>query len=199
MADHQNNPGGSYDASYAQYMDHTVLKPATTKETVEKFCDEAIAYGFASVCINPTHVKLVSEKLTGTGVKTCCVIGFPLGANTTNIKKLETLEAVENGAQEVDMVINIGALKDQNYGLVYEDIKAVVNAAPSPGAGEGDHRNERAGETGKSQSLPAGKRGRRGFCKNVNRVRIWRRYGRRYPTDERDRRGYGDGQGLYGN
>ena len=129
MADHQNNPGGSYDASYAQYMDHTVLKPATTKETVEKFCDEAIAYGFASVCINPTHVKLVSEKLTGTGVKTCCVIGFPLGANTTNIKKLETLEAVENGAQEVDMVINIGALKDQNYGLVYEDIKAVVNAA----------------------------------------------------------------------
>ncbi len=120
---------GSYDASYGQYMDHTVLKPATTKSTVAKFCAEAIKYKFASVCVNPTHVKFVADKLAGSGVKTCCVIGFPLGANTTFIKGVEAMEAVKNGADEVDMVINIGALKDKDYELVYEDIKAVVDAA----------------------------------------------------------------------
>lgn len=120
---------GSYNASYAQYMDHTVLKPATTKSTVARFCDEAIEYKFASVCINPTHVKFVADRLKGTGVKTCCVIGFPLGANTSFVKGVEAMEAVKNGAQEVDMVINIGALKDKNYDLVYEDIKAVVDNA----------------------------------------------------------------------
>ena len=120
---------GNYDASYAQYMDHTVLKPETTKETVKRFCDEAKEYHFASVCINPTHVSYVADQLKGSGVKTCCVIGFPLGANTSFIKGLETMEAVKNGADEVDMVINIGALKDKNYSLVYEDIKAVVDNA----------------------------------------------------------------------
>ena len=105
-----------YDPTYAQYMDHTVLKPETTRATVKRFCDEAKEYHFASVCINPTWVKYVSEQLKGSGVKTCCVIGFPLGANTTY-------------AEEVDMVINIGALKDKDYELVEEDIKAVVRAA----------------------------------------------------------------------
>ena len=121
----------NYDASYAQYMDHTVLKPDTQIATVDRFCDEAIQYHFASVCINPTHVKHVAERLNGTGVKTCCVIGFPLGASTTFVKSVETMEAVKNGAEEVDMVINIGALKDGNDQLVYEDIKAVVDAAHS--------------------------------------------------------------------
>lgn len=120
---------GRYDPSYAKYMDHTVLKPETTRETVKRFCDEAKQYHFASVCINPTHIAYVAEQLKGSGVKTCCVIGFPLGANTSFIKGLEAMEAVKNGAEEVDMVINIGALKDQNYTLVYEDIKAVVDAA----------------------------------------------------------------------
>lgn len=120
---------GRYDASYAKYMDHTVLKPETTRETVKRFCEEAKQYHFASVCINPTHVAYVADQLKGSGVKTCCVIGFPLGANTSFIKGLEAMEAVKNGAEEVDMVINIGALKDQNYTLVYEDIKAVVEAA----------------------------------------------------------------------
>ncbi|MBT3320306.1 MAG: deoxyribose-phosphate aldolase [Clostridia bacterium] len=110
-------------------MDHTVLKPATTRSTVTTFCEEAIKYDFASVCVNPTHVKFVADKLAGSGVKTCCVIGFPLGANTTFIKGVEAMEAVKNGADEVDMVINIGALKDKDYELVYEDIKAVVDAA----------------------------------------------------------------------
>lgn len=118
-----------YNASYGQYMDHTVLKPETTQSTVVKFCNEAIQYNFASVCVNPIHVKHVAERLKGTGVKTCCVIGFPLGANTTFVKSVETMEAVKNGAEEVDMVINIGSLKDKNYNMVYEDIKAVVDAA----------------------------------------------------------------------
>ncbi len=121
--------GPSYDPSYAKYMDHTVLKPDTVRSTVKKFCDEAKAWQFASVCINPTHVKFVAAELAGSGVKTCCVIGFPLGANTPFIKAVEAMEAVKNGADEVDMVINVGALKDKDYDLIYEDIKGVVDAA----------------------------------------------------------------------
>ena len=119
----------SYDASYGKYCDHTVLKPETTRKTVEQFCNEAKEYGFASVCVNPTHVRYVSELLKGSGVKTCAVIGFPLGANTPFVKGVEARDAIMNGAEEVDMVINIGALKDGNYDLVSQDIKAVVDAA----------------------------------------------------------------------
>lgn len=119
----------SYDASYAKYCDHTVLKPETTRKTVEQFCNEAKEYGFASVCVNPTHVRYVSSLLKGSGVKTCAVIGFPLGANTPFVKGVEARDAIMNGAEEVDMVINIGALKDGDYDLVSQDIKAVVDAA----------------------------------------------------------------------
>ena len=118
-----------YRPEYAQYMDHTVLKAGTTKETVKRFCDEAKQYHFASVCVNPVFVPFVHEQLAGSGVKTCCVIGFPLGANTSHIKAEEAREAVENGAEEVDMVINIGALKEQEYDYVYRDISGVVEAA----------------------------------------------------------------------
>ena len=119
----------SYNPDYAKYMDHTVLKADTTRETVKRFCDEARQYHFASVCVNPCHVAYVHEQLKGSGVKTCCVIGFPLGANTTHIKAEEAREAVQNGAEEVDMVINIGALKDGEYDYVRSDIRAVVEAA----------------------------------------------------------------------
>ncbi len=118
-----------YDKSYAKYMDHTVLKADTTKETLKRFCDEAKEYGFASVCVNPANVPFVAEQLKGSKVAVCSVIGFPLGACTTFIKALEALEAVKNGAGEVDMVINIGALKDKDYDYVKKDIEAVVNAA----------------------------------------------------------------------
>jgi len=118
-----------YDASYAQYIDHTVLKPETTKATLKRFCDEAKQYHFFSVCINPANVAYVASQLKGSGVKTCTVIGFPLGANTPLVKAVETSEAIKNGAVEVDMVINIGALKDKEYDVVYNDILAVVNAA----------------------------------------------------------------------
>lgn len=120
---------GGYDASYAQYMDHTVLKPATTKATLKKFCDEAREYRFASVCVNPANIAYVAQQLKGSGVKACSVVGFPLGASTTFIKTAEAVEAIKNGAQEIDMVINIGALKDKDYEYVYADIKSVVDAS----------------------------------------------------------------------
>jgi deoxyribose-phosphate aldolase len=119
----------AYDAGYAQYMDHTVLKPETTKATLKKFCDEAKQYHFASVCINPVNVPYVAAQLKGSGVKTCSVIGFPLGATTALIKAAEATEAIKNGAEEVDMVINIGALKDKEYDVVYNEILAVVSAS----------------------------------------------------------------------
>lgn len=113
----------------AKMIDHTVLKADATTEAVTKLCNEAIEYGFASVCVNTCHVALVSKLLAGSDSKTCCVVGFPLGAMVTSAKVFETKEAIRLGAEEIDMVINIGALKDCNYELVYEDIKAIVDAA----------------------------------------------------------------------
>ncbi len=114
-----------------QYIDHTLLKPEATKEQIKKLCNEAIKYNFKSVCVNPTHVSYAKELLNNSDVLVCTVIGFPLGANTTKIKGLETKDAIENGADEIDMVINIGALKDKNYNFVQNDIKEVVNNANS--------------------------------------------------------------------
>ncbi|HEO8418589.1 deoxyribose-phosphate aldolase [Niallia sp. FSL W8-0635] len=113
----------------AKMIDHTLLKADATKEQIITLCEEAKQYTFASVCVNPTWVKVASELLNGTEVKVCTVIGFPLGATTSATKAFETEDAIKNGATEVDMVINIGALKDKNYDLVKEDIKAVVDAA----------------------------------------------------------------------
>ncbi|KAB2333918.1 deoxyribose-phosphate aldolase [Bacillus mesophilum] len=113
----------------AKMIDHTLLKADSTKEQIEKICAEAKEYNFASVCVNPTWVKLSSDLLSGTEVKVCTVIGFPLGASTSETKAFETSNAIENGATEVDMVINIGALKGGDYELVEKDIKAVVDAA----------------------------------------------------------------------
>ncbi|WP_412759320.1 deoxyribose-phosphate aldolase [Niallia circulans] len=113
----------------AKMIDHTLLKADATKEQIVTLCEEAKQYTFASVCVNPTWVKAASELLNGTEVKVCTVIGFPLGASTSATKAFETEDAIKNGATEVDMVINIGALKDKTYDLVKEDIKAVVDAA----------------------------------------------------------------------
>ncbi|MCA0992885.1 deoxyribose-phosphate aldolase [Pseudalkalibacillus hwajinpoensis] len=113
----------------AKMIDHTALKPDTSREQIEKLCDEARDFNFASVCVNPTWVSLAAEKLEGSEAKVCTVIGFPLGAVTTETKAFETKDAIQKGATEVDMVINIGALKDGNNELVEQDIKAVVEAA----------------------------------------------------------------------
>ena len=114
--------------NYAKMIDHTLLKAEATKEQIEKICAEAKQFGFASVCVNPTWVKYCSELLQNTEVLVCTVIGFPLGANTPAVKAFEAKDAIANGAKEVDMVINIGALKDKNYELVQADIAAVVEA-----------------------------------------------------------------------
>lgn len=112
----------------ARMIDHTLLKPEATKEQIVKLAEEAKAYHFASVCVNPTWVKTAYEILKDTDVKVCTVIGFPLGATTPEVKAFETKNAIENGASEVDMVINIGALKSGNDELVEKDIRAVVEA-----------------------------------------------------------------------
>ncbi|MGD6841282.1 deoxyribose-phosphate aldolase [Bacillus infantis] len=113
----------------AKMIDHTLLKADATKEQIEVLCSEAKEYSFASVCVNPAWVSYASELLKGSGVDVCTVIGFPLGASTSEVKAFETNNAIENGATEVDMVINIGALKSGSSDLVEADIRAVVEAA----------------------------------------------------------------------
>ncbi len=113
----------------AKTIDHTILKADATTESVRKLCAEARQYDFASVCVNTCHTQLVAELLQGSDVLTCCVVGFPLGAMSTAGKVAETKTAVQEGAQEIDMVINVGAIKDNNWAFVTEDIRAVVEAA----------------------------------------------------------------------
>ena len=112
--------------SIAKCIDHTVLKPQTTEAAVRKLCAEAAQYGFASVCVNPCWVALCADLLKDTEVDVCTVIGFPLGANASAVKAFEAAEAIRQGATEVDMVLNVGALKDGNADLVRADIAAVV-------------------------------------------------------------------------
>lgn len=110
-------------------IDHTILKPEATEAAVQKIIDEAKEYNFFSVCINPCWVAFASEQLADTDVAVCTVIGFPLGANTPEVKAYEAADSIKNGANEVDMVINIGALKSQQYDHVRQDIQGVVDAA----------------------------------------------------------------------
>ena len=113
----------------AKMIDHTLLKAAATSTDIKRICAEAREYGFASVCVNSCYAKLVTQELKGTDVKTCCVVGFPLGAMSSGAKTYEARCAVEDGAGEIDMVINVGALKEGNDAFVEEDIRAVVKAA----------------------------------------------------------------------
>jgi len=115
--------------SLSKYIDHTILKPDASESDVCKVCDEARIYHFASVCVNPSYIAFVAEQLKGSGVAPCVVVGFPLGATTPDIKAEETRTVVSLGAKEVDMVINVGAIKSGNWALVEKDIEAVVNAA----------------------------------------------------------------------
>lgn len=110
------------------YIDHTLLKPDATYAQIETVAKEAIAHRFASVCANPIHVKRLAALLAGTGVRVCTVIGFPLGANAPEVKSFEAEVAVRDGAQELDMVINVGALKSGDLALVKRDIEGVVRA-----------------------------------------------------------------------
>lgn len=116
----------------SKYIDHTILKPEAKKEDIKKLCEEAMEYQFASVCINPVHVAYAYEILKGSGVNVCTVIGFPLGANKSEIKAEEAKLAVKEGAAEVDMVINVGAAKEQDYETVKRDIQIVRDAVAPP-------------------------------------------------------------------
>jgi len=118
---------GDYSAkALAKYIDHTLLKPWASREDIRKLCDAARENGFASVCVNPSYVRFVSEYLAGTDVTSCCVVGFPLGANTSEVKAFEAWDAVKNGAREVDMVLNVGAVKSGDWRLAKDDIAAVT-------------------------------------------------------------------------
>ena len=110
------------------YFDHTILKAEATEAQVAKICEEALAHKFASVCVNQYYTKFVAQKLKGSGVKTCTVVGFPLGMSDTRVKAFETKIAIEDGAEEIDMVINVGALKDGKYDYVREDIRTLKEA-----------------------------------------------------------------------
>lgn len=114
------------DGSMAHMIDHTLLKPDATQDQIAQLCYEARKHGFASVCINPTNVKLCAELLKGSNIAVCTVVGFPLGATPTEVKVFEAQQAVREGATEVDMVINIGALKSQDYELVERDIASMA-------------------------------------------------------------------------
>ncbi len=117
------------ERNIAKYIDHTLLKANATEAQIRRLCEEASEYHFASVCVNTCYVPLAAELLKGSGVKTCCVVGFPLGAMSTAAKAFEAADAVKNGAEEVDMVINIGAVKFGDWDYVAKDIEEVVKAS----------------------------------------------------------------------
>ncbi|MDT8306716.1 MAG: deoxyribose-phosphate aldolase [Anaerolineae bacterium] len=118
----------------ARLIDHTALKPQTTQREIIQLCEEARAHGFAAVCVNPSYVKLAASLLQDSGVEVATVVGFPLGATTSAVKAYETAETIRDGATEIDMVLDIGALKSGNYQHVLDDIAAVVRAAHGGGA-----------------------------------------------------------------
>jgi deoxyribose-phosphate aldolase len=122
------------DLSLANMIDHTLLKPDATPEKVTQLCMEARKYNFASVCVNPSYAKLCADLLRGSNVKVCCVVGFPLGATLPEVKVIEAKMAIENGANEIDMVVNIGALKARDSALVARDIRGVVSTGHAAGA-----------------------------------------------------------------
>lgn len=119
---------GHVRSDIAPYIDHTLLKPNATKDELSKLCEEARKYGFASVCVNPSNVRFCRSLLEGTQVKVVAVVGFPLGATSSEAKAFEAREAIRNGAEEIDMVMNIGAMKSKDYAVVLDDIQKVVRA-----------------------------------------------------------------------
>jgi deoxyribose-phosphate aldolase len=123
-----------YPHGVATLIDHTLLKPEATQSDIERLCAEARQYGFATVCVNPTWVPYCAHALRGATARVCTVVGFPLGATFPEVKALETKRVIENGASEVDMVLNIGALKSNLYSLVHEDIEAVTSVCRRMGA-----------------------------------------------------------------
>ncbi len=126
--------GAEVPRDLARYIDHTMLKPDATAAEIDRLCDEAREFGFAAVCVNPTWVRRCAQLLRGSGVRVASVVGFPFGASTTEVKALETRRAIRDGAREIDMVINVGALKSGDHELVRHDIEKVADACREAGA-----------------------------------------------------------------
>ncbi|HVM58495.1 MAG TPA: deoxyribose-phosphate aldolase [Gaiellaceae bacterium] len=126
--------GAEVPRDLARYIDHTLLRPDATAAEIDRLCDEAREFGFAAVCVNPTWVARCAQRLRGSSVKVASVVGFPFGANTTEVKAFETRRAIRDGAREIDMVINVGALKSGDYELVRRDIEKVTDACREAGA-----------------------------------------------------------------
>jgi len=129
-----NGDGAAVPADLARYIDHTALKPETTPAQIDKLCEEAVQFGFAAVCVNPVWIRRAATNLRGTDIGIASVVGFPLGANVPQIKAMEARRALRDGANELDMVINIGALKGGRYDLVRDDIAKVTDASREVGA-----------------------------------------------------------------
>ena len=126
--------GREVPSDLAQFIDHTLLRPASTRDQIDGLCDEAREYRFAAVCVNPTWVRRAAERLRGSGVRIASVVGFPLGASTPEIKAMEARRALRDGAREIDMVLNVGALKSGDYALVERDVAGVSDACREVGA-----------------------------------------------------------------
>jgi len=126
--------GADVPTDLAGFIDHTLLKPEATATEIDRMCDEAMEYRFASVCVNPAWARRVAERLRGSDVITCCVVGFPLGATMPEVKAIEARRAIRDGAREIDMVGNIGALKSGEYDIVERDIAGVADACREVGA-----------------------------------------------------------------
>jgi deoxyribose-phosphate aldolase len=126
--------GADVPRDLARYIDHTLLRPDATAEEIDRLCEEARAYGFAAVCVNPTWVRRCAQNLRGSDVRVASVVGFPFGATTTEVKALEARRAIRDGAREIDMVINVGALKSGDDELVRRDIEKVADACREAGA-----------------------------------------------------------------
>ncbi len=129
-----NGDGAAVPADLARYIDHTALKPETTPAQIDQLCEEAVQFGFAAVCVNPVWIRRAAGNLRGTGIGVASVVGFPLGANVSQIKAIEARRALRDGANELDMVINIGALKGGLYDVVRDDIAKVADASREAGA-----------------------------------------------------------------
>ena len=168
-------PGvGAVPADLGKLIDHTLLKPEATRDEVVKLCEEARKYRFASVCVNTTWVPLCKALLAGTDVMVCAVVGFPLGAMAPTAKAYEAREAVRQGAREIDMVINIGALKSRDYETVFEDICRVVKAS-APAGVKVILETSALDTRGEDHRLHAVQARRRGVREDVDRLRQGRR------------------------
>ena len=174
-----------------KYFDHTLLKPEATKEQIKKLCAEAKEYDFYSVCVNGCHVSLAAKELKGTDVKVAAVIGFPLGAMSSDVKSYETMKCCEDGASEIDMVMNIGAMKEKDYIYVASDIAGVVETASKYGAIV-KVILETCLLTNEEISKACGS----GICKNLNRLLDKRRFGSSRQAYEKPRSRQSSGKGI---